>query len=784
MALIDQPIPNLIGGVSQQPPIARYLNQLGECINAVADPVEGLGKRPPLEHIAKLVNGSLPQDPFAFYIDRDQDNRYVGLVSDGVVRVFDIVDGVEKTVTGGTNSYLACPTPRRDLRSLTIADYTILLNRTKTATRGSATAAARPKEGVIFVRAGAYGRNYRITLVKNGVTITAQYTTPDGSSAAHTASISTEHIAAQLVTQITGYSRLERIGSLIYIGDDTHDFTIVTEDGQGNEAMRALKDNIQRFSDLPKTCKEGVVLRITGDPTSAFDDYWVKFSNGVWEETIRPGQHLEWNETTLPHGLVRQPDDSFIFSPLPWVDRAIGEDDSNPFASFEGRKLSSILYYRNRLGFLADENLILSKAGDYFNFFRTTLTQVLADDPIDIAVGDASGESSPVTVLEHAVAFDKKLVLFARNGQFIVDANGGLTPTSGEVDPVTSFACSDLVRPVAAGRYIYFAFDRDGASGIREFYVDGVAQTEDATEVTSQCPTYLPPNIVSLQATTLENTLMALSEDTPSSMFIYEFLWNGDQKLQSSWGRWNFASQNTILQFFFVENVGYAIIKRSDGIHLERIRYRPNLTDTSLPYFTHLDHRVESQNLSVTYNGITQRTAVVLPYTPLPGTKVYTRFSSGSLHAPGVEVPIVETTGNTIFLAGNKTAWSFVVGVQYKYEVHLTRPYYVRNVGGDSAANTDVEIRVRDFAVDFAASGFFEMHFTPRYRDTVVKRFTGNLLGATALNVPDLDDGKFRMKTPTKNAHWNLRIENDSIFPSNILAASWRGLVESKSYQA
>ncbi len=610
--------------------------------------------------------------------------------------------------------------------------------------------------------------------------------TPDGSSAAHTSSIDTQAIATALRINLQanlGSSGITvtQTGSILYITHPTTDFTITTEDGQGGEALRGLKDNIQRFSDLPRVAIKDLVLRIAGDPTSSFDDYWVKYDGTVWEETIRPGQETSWDEDTLPCALVRQPDDTFTLETLPWVDRTVGDDDSNPFASFEGRKLSSILYYRNRLGFLADENLILSKAGDYFNFFRTTLTQVLPDDPIDAAVGDASGEGSPVTILEHAVAFDKKLVLFARNAQFIVDADGGLTPTSAEVDPVTTFACSPLARPVAAGRYIYFVFDRDGASGVREFYVDGAAQTEDATEVTAQCPTYLPPGIISMSATTLENTLMALSEITPSAMYIYEFLWNGNEKQQSAWGRWEFDTSSEILQFFFVENVGYAVIERADGIHLERVRYRPNLTDPSLPYFTHLDHRLVSEDLVTTYSGITQRTAIQLPYTPMGGLKVYTRFSSGGLHAPGVEVPIVATVGDTIYVAGDKTAWSLVIGIPYTFYFDLTRPYFVPPDRIDPTANTEAQIRVRDYSLDFAETGYFDAIFTPRYRDPITKTFTGTLLGATALSVPDLDDGKFRIKTPTKNTLWNLRIENDSIFPSNFLAAAWRGIIESKS---
>lgn len=790
MSLYNQPIPNLIGGVSQQPPITRFLNQLGESINAVADPVEGLGKRAPLEHVKKLMGATFTQEPAGFFIDRDLTNRFVALVADGQARVFDIFTGQEKTVNNIDNAaaYLVCDNPETDIRSLTIADYTILLNRTKTTARGAATAASRPKEALVFVRAGNYGRTYSITLTKTvgGGLVVGSYSTPDGSSAAHTATISTSNIAGALVSSMSftltgqGYTVTQN-GSLIYITHPTDDFTVKTEDGQGNEALRAYKDDTQRFADLPRTGIEGVVLRIAGDPTNSFDDYFVRFNGQVWEETVEPGVNTQWDPTTLPVALIRQPNGSFNLEKLPWVSRAVGNDDSNPFASFEGLKLSSMIYYRNRLGFLADENVILSKSGDFFNFFRTTLTQLLPDDPIDIAVGDVSGESSPVTKLEHGVAFDKKLALFAANGQFVLDADGGLTPGSAQVDPVTSFACSTSCRPVAAGRYIYFPFDRDGASGVREFFIEGVSQTEDAAEITAQCPTYLPARVVSMAATTLENTLLARSSDFPSRAYVYEFLWDGPNKLQSAWHQWQFRTSNSIRHFFFAENVAYFVLKRADGYHLERMRLRPNLFDPGLPYLTALDHRVTLDQCTVTYSGITQQTSIVLPYAPESGLKVFTRKSGTNIHAPGVEVPIVSTSGSTIVIAGDRRTWDLVIGYPYNFRIELSRPFFSPPDKIDPVANTETEIRLRSYSLDFVKSGYFKATFSPRFRGSWEKLFTGTVLGATAISGVDLDDGKFNIKTPTKNVHWNLTIENDSIFPSNIVAASWLGLIESKS---
>jgi hypothetical protein len=788
MALIDQPLPNLFGGVSQQPALSRYLNQLEAQVNCTSDPVEGLKKRPPTEHVKKIVSGSLTGRPSFFKIDRDPDNRYLGMIHSGQVRVFDMLTGVEKTVTGGTNAYLATSTPHRSIRQLTVADYTFLANREITTARTTAASPSRGFEGLISVRGANYGKEYSVvTRHKVGSSFgAASYTTPRGDVASHIDTTNTEYIALQLATQLAadpnGPEVVEQIGSVIYVSDPSTDFTIEVEDQQGNEAMKALKDNVQRFSDLPEKAKEGLVLRIAGDQTSAFDDYWVRFTGSVWEETLQPESFTSLDPATLPHALIRNPDGTFKLEALPWVDRAVGDDDSCPFPSFLGQKISSMFYFRNRLGFLADENVILSQAGDYFNFFRTTVTQLLPGDPIDTPASDASGESSPVSILEHAVAFDKKLVIFARNAQFIMGSSGTLTPAEAEIDPVTSFACSAICRPVALGRYIYFPFDRDGATGLREFYVDGASQTEDAEEVTAHCPTYLPANILSMSGSTLENVLVALPENDTNKVFVYEYFWGNNEKLQSSWGMWEFSPNDEVLFFDFIENVGYMVIKRTDGYHLEKVRFRPGLTDTGLSYFSCLDHRVDSTQYTAVYAPVAQTTTITLPYAVPADAVVATGYSAGGLHAPGILVPILSRTGDTLTVAGNVTTWNLVIGVPYAQSFTLSRPYAMQSSGnGGRVANTAAVLKVKDYSLDYAGVGYFKAIFTPAYRAEVVKEFSGRILGATAVTVPPLEEGTFRMKTPTANIHWSLTVENASVFPSAFLSASWRGIVESKS---
>ncbi len=787
--LIDQPVPNFLGGVSQQPPLSRFQNQLNEQVNCVSDIVEGLRKRPPTEHIARIITGNLAQRPAVFLIDRDRASRYLAVVAGGIVRVFDLFTGAEKTVTGGTDSYFQTTgDPAENLRALTVADYTFLLNREKTVTQlANTNSATRPFESLLFFRAGNYGRTYSVTVktLAGAVIATASVSTPDGSTAAHAAQVATDVIATGILSSFSvamnaaGFA-VDRVGSLIYISRNT-DYTIDVEDGQGKQSLRVFKGEVQRFTDLPQdvpTAFNGFTLKVTGDQSSQFDDYWVKFNGKTWEETIQPGIPLRLDPASMPRGLVRNTNDTFSVVSLPWVDRMVGDEEGNPFPSFIEGKLRALLYVGDRLGFLADENVILSASGDYFNFFRTTMTSLLATDPIDTPAPTTSGDASAVSLLEHAVAFNNRVALFADNAQFILTSEGALSPQSARIEPATALAADSKCRPIPLGPNVIFTFDREGATGFREMFVDGAARIDDALDITAHVPKYVPSGIRQLSANTLENILVAVGA-SGNKLYVYDyFLDSNREKVQSAWGRWEFNTGDDVISYHFVDNSGYLVVKRSDGFHLERMRFLPGLTDTSLSYYTLLDRRVTP---SAAYDSITDRTTFTVPWPVTADMQIVTRYSASALHAPGDQVPIITGAGYAVQVAGNKTAWSVVAGVPYTQQFDLTRPYVISSSTNGTVANTEINLVMKDFSLDYAGTGYFVATFKPKGRASYSKTFTGNVLGATPTDVPALSEGKFRMKTPTSNKYWDLTIENNSPFPSRFLSGSWRGIAETKS---
>ena len=117
-----------------------------------------------------------------------------------------------------------------------------------------------------------------------------------------------------------------------------------------------------------------VKLKVIGEEGDTLSDYWVQWqSDGVWQETIAPDVSLGLDNSTMPHALINNNDGTFTFQELNWDDRTCGDGITNPNPSFVGNKINNLLFYKNRLGVLARENLILTENASFFNFFSNNI---------------------------------------------------------------------------------------------------------------------------------------------------------------------------------------------------------------------------------------------------------------------------------------------------------------------------------------------------------------------------------------------------------------------------
>ncbi len=505
-------------------------------------------------------------------------------------------------------------------------------------------------------------------------------------------------------TYTTTYNEGE---SIMHISNSQYPFTVEVTDGKGDAYMRAVNgsDEVAQFgylpgSGLPSPEADNFVAKISGDKSTGQDDYYVKWEGNVWKETIRPvypggstthaheivkkNARINFNAATMPvnlykaFGRVNSVNNQiyFILSTVDWESRTVGDLNTNPFPSFANYELggdsstapvdsddatytiNDIFFHRNRLGFVSDENVILSQAGEYFNFWHSTVLSVLDTAVIDVAVSN-----NEVAILKSAIPFQESLVLFSDLQQFKLTSDSFLTPTSVVVDVATNFETSTDTKPVPAGKTIFFPFQRGAYSGIREYFIDVASETNDANEVTAHVPEYIEGTVKKMAVSSNEEVLLILSDTDRRELIVYKYYYNDKEKLQSAWSKWKFDAE--IIDVEFIGSVAFILFRRGDGtndpVYLEKLNLSVDSATTVLDdkIGVRLDRRVKLSTGGVT----------TLPYSDADYDKLTTstvQVSGSGQFGSNLKIKNLNTTGNFSPRIGQTFSASGVSGTKYK----------------------------------------------------------------------------------------------------------------------
>ncbi len=660
MPVISRAIPTLLRGISQSSDALKQPDHADIQDNADSNPVLGLTKRSGLQYLAALSSSTLGNVHIQT-INRDANERYVAVFSNGNVQVFEL-DGTPLTVhkPDGT-TYLNTSTPRSVIKTVTIADFTFVVNTSITAAMDSTLSGGTGTKAIIFINQATANTTYSVTI--DGVTVT--------DNTAGDSTLSTSTIAADLKSGfdsgLSGFT-IQRNGPVLYVRkNDNSNFSIDGRDTQGNTKMTIIKDTVQRFTDLPTVSPNGYVVEVKGDDDTDFDNYYVKFvtnnggafEEGQWEETVEAGIPFKFNYGTMPHVLIRQADGDFRFArvdgdsyaaftaqgsysqsgttvtvssighdlstgdtisfqftagngvdgsfvvtvvdgntftytaasslttsgtvkfgrtngyTLPkWGERTVGDVISAPDPSFIGSKINNVFFFRNRLGFLAGDNVVLSRVSEFFNFFPETVVSVLDNEPIDVAASHTK-----VAILKSAVTMGEKLILFSEQTQFVLTSSAeNLTPKTANVIVVTEFESSAAAQPVGSGTSIYFLTQKGSFAGIREYIIQGESEIRDAANITIHVPRLIPSNIFKMAVSTNQDILILLGSDNTNKLYVYRWLYGeGGQKALSAWFTYTINTNRSILNVDFIGTDLFAVIEEANKVTLEKYHLKLNL---------------------------------------------------------------------------------------------------------------------------------------------------------------------------------------------------------------
>jgi uncharacterized protein (DUF779 family) len=433
----------------------------------------------------------------------------------------------------------------------------------------------------------------------------------------------------------------------------------------------------------------------------------------------------------------------------------------------------------------------MSAADAYDRFWPESVQTVVDSDPIDLSAG-----SRKINLLTSSLAFADVLLVFSRNGQFRLSGGNAvaasLTPKTATITQITAFEMSQTVDPVIVGRTMYFPVPRGEYGGLREFFLpDASGPVPTSEEVTAAVPRFLPSNLSNLVATAAEEAVYAVSKDEPRRVYLYKFLFQGDNKLQSAWSYWEFNAGKSVIGVDLVDSDLYVVVQYSDGVYLEKIVTHPETVDVGTTVEMLVDRKVTEASCSValtTPSGLDTQSTITLPYpinTSTSNMAVVGRFFAGNSLAHGQVVQILSSTaaggagGNgTLTVRGDLTGAEFFVGELYNMTYEFSTQYLKEQPpGGGMAVISGPKLQLRTWTMLFDKSSSFSIKITPRGRDTMTYPYTGFEVGDQEVSLGELAlrTSRFRVPVMAQNIEAKIEIVSGSPLPCRLQSAEWEG---------
>lgn len=816
MTAVSQRIPNFLGGVSQQADEKMFPGQVKDALNCYPDTTQGMIKRPGGKFLGRLdgLSAGTANNNTWFSILRDTNEKYVATVSSaGVIKVWDLLTGLEKAVSYPTGkgpaieSYLTA-TDYRNIKTLTVNDFTYIVNSEKVVGTRSASSFNPKRRAVIVVTQVEYNTAYTIRI--NGTNYT--YTTT--STASPPLKISDVTSGLQTALSGAGLSLIQVIDNTLYI-EKTTDMDVSATAGLTGKDLRAFQFSVENLARLPEQSKHGMTVKIN-NTTSDKDDYYLQFvaedgssGKGYWEETVAPGIVPGLNPQTLPVALIRTGTNPASFTatfldgtttvnslPLLWEDRLVGDDVSNSHPSFVGNTIEDIFLYNNRLGFLTDDSVAMSQAGDYYNFYNRSATTQTAADPIDLSVS-----SIKPAIVRSVVPIPQGLLLFSESQQFLMESTeGALTPASTSIRTLSSYECDRYIKPVDLGNTVMFVTRNQSWSRAYEIFSRGQRESPTVSEPGKVVPEWIPAGITRAVGSSQNGLWIASSKDQ-KYIYIYRYFDQGDERVMSCWVRWELPSN--IIHTDIQNDILYVLTSGDEGYNINEFKL---VLAPSTGGLINNQGRVVDPHLD-TWCEVTDSTTMVSPVPPTAPaysqssdkTKVYLPTYFNSTYKIRYVVGLVKAGGNTycgytdvadilidgggkyFYIQGNVSANYIYVG--YEYNMELTLPRYYFNLGeqgSDFAALTTISRMI--YYVGLGGAVYFSI--SDNNRPTRVD-VTGNSIAEvyTLDNSPFKDTFTYKIPIHQRSENYVMKVTSNTPFPVSLIAMMWEGQYYSGYYR-
>ena len=585
-------------------------------------------------------------------------------------------------------------------------------------------------------------------------------------------------------------ANVQQIGNGLYITRASGSFNATTPN---SSLINVVSGEVLTVEDLPKQCKHGMVVKIANTETTENDDYFVKFignnnrdGDGVWEECAKPGTQIEYDKATMPVQLVRTNATTFTLSQVDYEQANAGDTTAttgtNPRASFVGKTINKMVFFRNRLVMLSDENIIMSRPGNFFNFWAKTAVTFSNIDVIDISVS-----STYPAIVYDAIQVNAGLLVFTKNQQFLLTTDSDvLSPMTAKINALSNYNFNFKTNPISLGTTVGFL---DNANKYSRFFEISnlLREGEPIVVEQSKVVSSLFNNDLKLISNSRENSVIFFSEEDTSTLYGYRYFQSGNERKMESWFSWTLTG--TIRYHCMLDDALYVVVK--NGTKDQLLKYSIQLDSSShfvtsgVDFPVYLDHSMETSGW--TYNATTNKSTKAKP-TGLESTTAQLAAYDNSNNNSGVQnlgrYGKITVNGSNLELDGDWSGETFIIGYLFDMKVQIPTIYLKSQVGENYRSDTRCDLVIHRIKFNFGNVGVYTVTIDKEGKPTFTEEREVNQANLSTANNPNFLQGSFEtIPCYERNKTLTVNVSSKHPTPATLLSYNWEGDYNQKNYK-
>ena len=462
-----------------------------------------------------------------------------------------------------------------------------------------------------------------------------------------------------------------------------------------------------------------------------------------------------------------------VFFVPQWDDAIVGDDVTNPEPSFIGSPITKMLFFRNRMALLSDENIVMSRPGDFTNFFAKSAIQVIDSDPIDI-----SASSEYPAILFDGIQVNTGLILFTKNQQFMLTTDSDVFSTrTAKINALSTYNFNFKSNPISLGTTIGFL---DNAGKHSRFFEMTQVQREGEPQVIEQSAVVskLFEDDLKLISNSRENSIVLFSEEDNSTLYGYKYFDQIRDRKLASWFRWTLPGN---IKYHCMQDDSLFVVLENNENDSQRELLKFSIRMDSNTFALegnriHLDYLMETN--SWTYDSVNNKSTLTKP-SGLNGVGQLAAYNSDGSYGK------ITVNGNTLELEGNWQGQTFQIGYLYTMSITLPTIYYILQQGEQFKADTRSNTILHRVKLGFGPVGVYETTLSRKGRKEYTEIFEVTPANNVLANTAGIFDDNVLRTVPIydRNINTSLTIKSTHPSPATLHNLTWEGVYSNNFYE-